>query len=303
MRLTNLLVASTWMTAGVLHANLVCAQANALANTIPAATAATSTTQQTPSDIIQSAAQRTLNELQSNRDAYRKDPSKVRPLVDKYLLPHFDTQYAARLVLGQYWRTASCEHRKRFIDAFYYSLLTNYGRALVELTPDRLRVFPITVDPSADHATVRTEVAGYSANRIAMNYSMHKTPEGWKAYDLTVDGISYIKSYRVDFGAQIQHLGLDSLIARLEEAEKPAGGRGSDIRRNRLRDVTVSSCSRGSNCGSECLGPVWSKRDERREHRSRGGRAHSRATPDTHHRAALGHSVAGAHAVRPGTLA
>ena len=160
--------------------------------------------------------------MQSNRDAYRKDPSKVRPLVDKYLLPHFDTEYAARLVLGQYWRTANHEQRKRFIDAFYHSLLTNYGSALVELTPDRLKVFPTTVDPSADHATVRTEVTGYNADRIAMNYSMHKTPEGWKAYDVSVDGISYIKSYREDFGAQIQQLGLDSVIARLEKGEKPA---------------------------------------------------------------------------------
>jgi phospholipid transport system substrate-binding protein len=221
MRLTNLLVASTWMTAGPLYANLVCAQAIALATTIPAATAATSTTQQPPSDIIQSAAQRTLNEMQSNRDAYRKDPSKGRPLVDKFLLPHFDTEYAARLVLGQYWRTASHEQRKRFIDAFCYSLLKTYGSALAELTPDRLKVFPTTVDPSADQATVRTEVTGYNADRIAMNFSMHKTSEGWKAYDVSVEGISYIKSYREDFGAQIQQLGLDSLIAHLEEGQKP----------------------------------------------------------------------------------
>jgi phospholipid transport system substrate-binding protein len=221
MRVTTLLAASTWMTAGALHANLVCAQGTAPATTIPAAAAATSTTQ-TPSDIIQSAAQLTLNEMQSNRDPYRKDPSKVRPLVDKYLLPHFDTEYAARLVLGQYWRTANQEQRKRFIDAFYHSLLTTYGNALVELTPDRLKVFPTTVDPSADHATVRTEVKGYNADRVAMNYSMHKTPEGWKVYDVNVEGISYIKSYREDFGAQIQQLGLDSLITHLEGREKPA---------------------------------------------------------------------------------
>src|SRR4029077_9007670 len=109
MRVTTLLLASTWLTAGALHANLACAQGTALATTVPATTAATSTTQQTPSDVIQSAAQRTLNEMQSNRDAYRKDPSKVRLLVDKYLLPHFNTEYAAHLVLGQYWRTANHE--------------------------------------------------------------------------------------------------------------------------------------------------------------------------------------------------
>jgi phospholipid transport system substrate-binding protein len=219
----NLLLVRTWMTAAALHANLVCAQDAALATTIPAATATTSTTQQSPSDIIQWAAQRTMNEMQSNRDAYRKDPSKVGPLVDKYLLPHFDTEYATRLVLGQFWRTASHEQRKRFMDAFYHSLMKTYGSALVELTPGRLKVFPTAVAPSAEHATVRTEVTGYNADRIAMNFSMHKTPEGWKAYDVSVDGISYIKSYREDFGAQIQQLGLDSLIARLEEGKKPAG--------------------------------------------------------------------------------
>lgn len=222
MRVTTLLVASNWMTVGALHADLVCAQGITLPTTIAAAAAAISATQQTPSDIIQSAAQRTLNEMHSDRDAYRKDPSQVRPLVDKYLLPHFDTEYAARLVLGQYWRTADHEQRKRFIDAFYHSLLTNYGGALLELTPDRLKVFPTTVDPSADHATVRTEVMGYNADRIAMNYSMHKTPEGWKVYDVSVDGISYIKSYRDDFGAQIQQLGLEPLIVHLEEGKKPA---------------------------------------------------------------------------------
>jgi phospholipid transport system substrate-binding protein len=219
------------MSAGA-HENLVCAQGTALASTIPAATAATSTTQQTPSDIIQSAAQCTMNEMQSNRDAYRKDPWKVRPLVEKYLLPHFDMEYAAHLVLGQYWRTANHEQRKRFIDAFYHSLLATYGSALVELTPERLKVVPTTVDPSADHATVRTQVTGYNADRIAMNYSMRKTPEGWKVYDVTVDGISYIKSYREDFGAQIQQLGLDSLIAHLEEREKPADiSKSTDVKR------------------------------------------------------------------------
>jgi phospholipid transport system substrate-binding protein len=237
MRITTLLVASTWMT-GALYAHLVRAQGSARATTIPAATAATSTTQQTPSDIIQSAGQRTLNEMQSNQDVYRKDPSKVRPLVDKYLLPHFDTEYAARLVLGRHWRAANQEQRTRFKAAFYHSLLATYGSGLVGLTSDRLKVFPTTVDPTADHATVRTEVTVYNAGRIAMNYSMHKTPEGWKVYDVSVDGVSYIKSYREDFDEQIQQLGLDSLITHLEEGQKPArtfGRRGAEAIKGRLR--------------------------------------------------------------------
>jgi phospholipid transport system substrate-binding protein len=62
-----------------------------------------------------------------------------------------------------------------------------------------------------------------NGDRIAVNYSMHKTAEGWKAYDVAIDGISYVNSYREDFGPQIEQQGLDSIITRLEKGEKPGG--------------------------------------------------------------------------------
>src|SRR5215467_6745054 len=83
-----------------------------------------------PSEVVQTAAQGMLQGLDKDRDAYRRDPAKVGQLVDKYLLPHFDTEFAARLVLGQHWRDATPEQRQRFITAFYHSLLNNYGAAL-----------------------------------------------------------------------------------------------------------------------------------------------------------------------------
>src|SRR5262249_59767422 len=110
---------------------------------------------QSPTEIVQAAAQGMLKDLDANRPAYKKDPAKVGALVDKYLLPHFDTEYAARLVLGKNWRTASPDQRKRFVDAFYHSLLSNYGSALVDFTSDKLRGFPSNVDASADNSTVR----------------------------------------------------------------------------------------------------------------------------------------------------
>jgi phospholipid transport system substrate-binding protein len=142
-------------------------------------------------------------------------------VVDKYLLPHFDTETAARVVLGQHWRSATPEQRQRFIDAFYHSLLGNYGQALVEFTSDRLKIFPSRVEPGATTATVRTEVRRGNGDRVAVNYSMRMTPEGWKAWDVVIDGISYVKSYREDFGAQIQSQGLETVIKRLESGEKP----------------------------------------------------------------------------------
>ena len=197
------------------------AQALAQAAPAPAATTAATASADSPGDIVTTAAQGMLRDLDANRAAYKKDPAKVGELVDKYLLPHFDTEYSARLVLGQHWRSATPDQRKRFVDAFYHSLLNNYGTALTDFTADKLKIFPTKVDPGADRATVRTEVKRDSGDRIAVNYSMHKTADGWKAWDVVIDGISYVNSYREDFGAQIDQQGIDAVISRLEKGEKP----------------------------------------------------------------------------------
>jgi phospholipid transport system substrate-binding protein len=128
MKLSTLLAAGALLAGATFNCGSVLAQGAA-----PAASAAA---EQNPSDIVQTSAQGILKELDANRDMYRKDPSKVSALVDKYLLPHFDTEYAARLVLAKYWHTATDDQKKRFIDAFYHSLLTNYGSALAEFTSD-----------------------------------------------------------------------------------------------------------------------------------------------------------------------
>ncbi|MBV9343473.1 MAG: ABC transporter substrate-binding protein [Gammaproteobacteria bacterium] len=193
------------------------------AQTPPAAppAAATAGSGDSPTEVVQTAAQGMLSDLDKDREGYRRDPAKVAQLVDKYLLPHFDTEFAAKLVLGQYWRTASPEQRKRFIDAFYHSLLANYGSALTEFTSDRLKIFPGHDDPAAARATVRTEVKRANGDRVSVNYYLHKTPQGWKAWDVVIDGISYVNSYREDFGPQIESQGIDAVIKRLESGEKP----------------------------------------------------------------------------------
>ena len=200
---------------------LACAWAQAQTPPPAATSTATATAGPGPSEVVQAAAQGMLKDLDKDRAGYKRDPAKVGQLVDKYLLPHFDTEYSARLVLGKYWRTATPEQRQRFINAFYHSLLSNYGAALADFTSDRLKIYPSTVDPAKPIATVRTEVKRDNGDRVAVNYYMHQTPEGWKAWDVVIDGISYVISYRTAFGAQIEQQGIDAVIKRLEAGEKP----------------------------------------------------------------------------------
>jgi phospholipid transport system substrate-binding protein len=180
-----------------------------------------------PGNLIQSTAGAMLKELDAHRAEYSKDPSKVHELVDRVLLPHFDTEYSARLVLGRHWNDATADQRQRFINAFYKSLLSNYGDALVDFTSDRLKVFPYTGDANAQYATVRTTVRKDDGTQVSVNYGLHKTDQGWKAWDVVIEGISYVKSFRDDFGAEIDQKGLDEVIKRLEAGDKPAAIKGS----------------------------------------------------------------------------
>ena len=170
-----------------------------------------------PEQLVEDSAKRMLMELDANRAMYAKDPSKLDSLVANVLLPNFDSEYAARLVLGQSWRTATPDQRKRFVDAFYHSLLRNYGNALLNFTGDRFTILPYKGDPGDTQATVRTEVKKSSGEKVAVNFSLHKTDSGWKAWDVVIEGISYVKSFRTDFASEIQQKGLDEVISRLEK--------------------------------------------------------------------------------------
>jgi phospholipid transport system substrate-binding protein len=179
-----------------------------------------------PQQIVENSAKRMLVELDANRPMYAKDPAKLDALVANVLLPNFDTEYAARLVLGQTWRTATPEQRKRFVDAFYHSLLRNYGAALVDFTADRFVILPYKGDPADVMATVRTEVKRSSGAKVPVNFSLRKTDGMWKAWDVVIEGISYVKSFRTDFGSEIQQKGLDEVIDRLE-SNGNAGPKGA----------------------------------------------------------------------------
>ena len=194
----------------------------------PQATPAAAPSTLGPQELVENSAKRMLVELDANRAMYSKDPAKLDALVANVLLPNFDTEYAARLVLGQTWRTATPEQRKRFVDAFYHSLLRNYGAALVDFTGDRFVILPYRGDPGDTTATVRTEVKRSSGDKVPVNFSLRKVDGVWKAWDVVIEGISYVKSFRTDFGSEIQQKGLDEVINRLE-TEGQIGPHGAPV--------------------------------------------------------------------------
>jgi phospholipid transport system substrate-binding protein len=197
-------------------------QAASAADTSSASNALPQVDAGSPSKLIDSAAGALLSALDAHREQYRHDPKQLDQLIDQVLLPHFDTEYSARLVLGTHWNAATPQQRQKFVDAFYHSMLNNYGDALLDFTANKLKVLPWTGDAKAEYATVRTLVRKGDGSEIAVNYSLHTTPQGWKVWDVVIEGISYVKSFRDDFSTAIDQHGIDAVIARLESGETPA---------------------------------------------------------------------------------
>jgi len=185
---------------------------------MPGYAASTAEPSQTgPQEMISDVSTRLFSALDSNRAALRKNPEAINPIVDQILLPHFDAEYATQLVLARHWTEASVEQRQHFIEAFHSALLRTYGSALTNVTADRMKMLPYRGAADVEQATVHTEVTRDNGTVVHVDYRLRKTAEGWKAFDVIIEGISYVRSYRTDLDSEIAAKGLDAVIARMEK--------------------------------------------------------------------------------------
>ncbi len=176
-----------------------------------------------PQQLIETVSQDMLRDIDANRAALRKDPGKLRALVDKNLLPHFDTDYAARLVLGKHWRTATPDQQKRFIDAFFQSLMRHYGDAMLDFTGDRLKILPFKGDPAATMATVRTEVKRDNGTPVPVNYSCAPRRRAGRPGTSPSKASRTSRTSAPTSARRSTRKGLDAVIQRLETENTAAG--------------------------------------------------------------------------------
>ena len=171
----------------------------------------------TPDQVVQGISDDLGKAIEGHQAELKNDHETLIKLIDGILLPRFDIDYASILVLGQYARSATPEQRARFAKAFYNSIAQRYAEGLLNYTRGRVRVLPTKGEMNDKRTIVRTEVVLDDGKTLAVDYAFRKTREGqWKAYDVIIEGISYITNYRNQVGAEIQKSSIDALITRLE---------------------------------------------------------------------------------------
>ena len=177
-----------------------------------------------PKTLLEAASNKMINALNDNREKIKADPNVTQQLIEENLMPHLDFITASKYVLGNNWDSATKEQKIGFIKAFRTLLLRFYSSALTEyLSNHNDKLDPNTMvfhDPgkiTSTQITVRSDVQPKSGKPVPVNYQMHKTRNGWKVFDVSVEGVSVITTYKTSFASEIQQGGLDKLIVSINE--------------------------------------------------------------------------------------
>jgi phospholipid transport system substrate-binding protein len=168
-----------------------------------------------PSDIVRNTTDKVLERIQSERDALRADPGKMYNLVAEMIFPHFDFGIMSQWVLGKHWNEADDATRENFLEQFRRLLVRTYATALLNFSDQSITYPPIDQKGGANTAMVKQQITQPGATTIPVIYRLHNKLGDWKVFDVSVDGVSLIKTYRASFGSIIKNGGLNALIDSL----------------------------------------------------------------------------------------
>lgn len=181
-----------------------------------------------PDVLIKDAADRTFATIDGDRAKYEKDPAALQKVAEDILLPHFDAEYTTRLVLGKHWNAATPEQQERFRQLFIDFLMRTYSKGMLEFQRDSIKVTPMRGATDPRRTIVRTEIRRREGQMVPVDFTLRMTPNGWKVFDITIEGISYVLNYRNSFADEIEQKGagnaqkgIDAVIARLASPTAP----------------------------------------------------------------------------------
>ena len=173
-----------------------------------------------PVSLVEGITVKIFADVTENKDEYTANPEALEELVRRDLMPLLDIKYAARLILGRAGRGLEKEKVDEFAECMSNLLISRYSKGLLTFSSNiKLNVLPQRGDLNEKLTRVRTRVSLPEGGDAPIDYAFHKTPEGWKAFDVVIEGISYVTTYRNQIMPEVQADGIDSVIERLNTGQ------------------------------------------------------------------------------------
>jgi len=169
-----------------------------------------------PEQVIVAMHRAVLAAMAKDRHTYQREPAALYALTRLAVRPHFDLQEVSRLLLGSRWRDSPQQLRSRFVDAFERYLVTSYSKALLYVGDETISVLAAGDRTSANVARVPVRITMHDGRQVNVDVLLRRTMDGWKIWDVVAVGISYVKTYRADFGTEAAIHGIEHLIESID---------------------------------------------------------------------------------------
>lgn len=172
--------------------------------------------EEAPDQLVTRLSQELIHDIKTDKDLQAGSKARAVALVEAKVVPRFNMPHITQLAVGRSWRQATPAQQKTLQDEFKTLLVRTYSTAMLQYKDQVLNVRPLKAPPGATDVQVRSFVVQQGGPPIDINYSLEKTPEGWKFYDIVVGGASLVVTYRSQFSAEVAKNGIDGLIALLQ---------------------------------------------------------------------------------------
>ena len=174
-----------------------------------------------PDTLVDNTAQEVLAIVRQDKDIRGGNKAKILDLVEAKVLPHFNFNRMTRLAMGKNWSKAAPEQQQELVKEFRTLLVRTYSNALSNYSDATIKVEPLKSKGDETDTTVKTRVIQEQGQEpVPIDYSMEKTSDGWKVYDVTVAGVSLVTNYRSTFNTQVREGGVEKLIKTLADKNR-----------------------------------------------------------------------------------
>ena len=184
---------------------------------------ATAVRAQEAATVVQSTTAAVMERVKNDKDALRADPAKMFSLVSDMIFPHFDFEVMSKFVVGTPWASTEAAKQQAFIAEFRRLLVRTYATALLEYSDQTIEYPASEPTNNPKTAIVRQNVNQAVGKVLPVMYRLHDKSGEWKVYDVEVDGISLVKTFKSAFAQTISEGGLDRLIEDLKAKNKDLG--------------------------------------------------------------------------------
>ena len=171
--------------------------------------------QEAPDALVRRSTNEILAAIKSDKDLQGGNQQKLEKLAAEKILPYFNFVRMTQLAVGRNWRDASDAQKKSLIDEFRKLLVRTYSTSLAQYRDQTIDVKPLKVAATDAEVVVKTQINQPGGQPIPIDYSLEKASDGWRVYDVLIDGVSLVTNYRSSFNTEIQKSGIDGLIKSL----------------------------------------------------------------------------------------